>query len=848
MKSCLTFLSLILLTASVAFGQGLSTVTATITDPDGQTWNNGAYAINLVPAPNTTQPPSWIQTPGLVGTPFAPKYVGNLTSSGVLNITLPDNDFIFPLGTQWSFTLCSNTSASCQTIVTSVTGVAPDLSTALSAPLTAPRFISGCGAGTYARVDGTGCEVPVNLAAITDVFGCTSSSPRFLESNGTSNTSVLTIGWTPLACETRAFLARLATTPTTAQTTAYNNLISGLVYSGVWAKLDGFFLFAAPNSADALTNLIQAGTATVSGSPTFAANAGYTPTTSSDYIDSGFNPTTARSPNYTQNNASLFAWRSVSPSDDGGALAALPSGNNYTYVEVPYNGLQSDRLNSTGAAQATTDVNTGLYGGSRVSSSTVMDAYQDGILLSSVSTTATSAATNADFIGLNYLTSGGTATTGQEAALGFGGGLTYVDFMNLYNYLDKYITTVAGGATLGTPTYTQQISALGNFNYGPGIARLQDGRLIATFAVGNGSFEDGVLEYALSSNNGKTWGSAVTIATPASGYNFTDTSVTVLSSGSIVVIADYDTSSPSVLPVVYIGTVSAGSINWGSQIGITSVLTSPSTTSYALPLHMGSLMLGLYSRTAKDKITVEFSSNGGSSWGTETTVVDVAVTGNSDRWGESNYQQLPNGTIVGILRNDNSVTPSRAGWWVVTSRNNGATWSSPTQIFGPSSTPLPMSANDQSRPAMAVDPLGNLFVIGRFDNRPNGGADDVTAWTYSTNGGVTWSNPVPYFNVKTFQYGPHLYAQGFWDAVTSTFMYAIGQNSARSLGNCRAASRWRDFVGCKATSIETFQQFSPLTATGLAQIVPVNQGGHDTHNHDIPTRSNLFCNSPVLQS
>jgi len=812
MKSCLTFLSLILLTASIAFGQGLSTVTATITDPDGQTWNNGTYAINLMPAANTTQPPSWIQAPGQVGTPFAVKYVGNLTSSGVLNITLPDNNFIFPLGTQWSFTLCSNTSASCQTIVTSVTGLAPNLPTALSAPLTAPRFISGCDAGTYAKADGTGCGVPVNLAAITNVFGCTSLSPEFLESNGTCNTSVLPIGRTPLASETRAFLARLATTPTTAQTTAYNNLISGLVYSEVWAKLDGLFLFAAPNSADALTNLIQAGTATVSGSPSFAANAGYTPTTSRDYIDSGFNPTTATSPNYTQNNASLFAWRSVSPYGDGGVLAALPSDSNYTYVEAPYNGLQSERINSPGSSQAITDVNTELYGGSRVSSSTVMNAYQNGILLDSLSTTATSEVTNADFIGLNYLTSGGRATTGQEAALGFGGGLTYVDSMNLYNYLRNYMTTIAGGSTLGTPTYTQQISALGNFNYGPGIARLQDGRLISTFAVGNGSFGAGVLEYALSSNNGKTWDSAVTIASPAAGYNFTDTSVAVLESGSIIVTADYDTSAPSVLPVVYIGIVSGGSITWGSQIGISSALTSPSTTSYALTLSDGSLMLGLYSRTAKDRITVEFSSNGGSSWGTETTVVDVAVTGNSDLWSESNYQQLPNGTIVGILRNDNSTAPARGGWWVVTSGTNGATWSSPTQIFGPSSTPLPISVNDQSRPAMAVDPQGNLFVIGRFDNRPNGGANSVTAWTYSMNGGVSWSNPVAYFNVKTYQYGPNLYAQGFWDAVTSTFMYAIGQKSAR--GDCRAR-RWRDFDICNATGVETFQQFSPLTATRL---------------------------------
>ena len=50
----------------------------------------------------------------------------------------------------------------------------------------------------------------------------------------------------------------------------------------------------------------------------------------------------------------------------------------------------------------------------------------------------------------------------------------------------------------------------------------------------------------------------MTIARPAAGYNFTDTSVTVLGSGSIIVTADYGTSAPPVLPVVYIGTVSGG--------------------------------------------------------------------------------------------------------------------------------------------------------------------------------------------------------------------------------------------------------------------------------------------------
>ena len=133
-------LVVLLFLVSAAFSQ-TSNVTATITDPDGQTWNNGNVQITLIPAPGQVGPPVWAG-----GTNFPQKFSATMDGTGTFTVSIPDNGFITPPGSKWQFTLCSNTSAPCQNVTTSVTGGAPNLSSVLSTALAAPRF----GAGQYA--------------------------------------------------------------------------------------------------------------------------------------------------------------------------------------------------------------------------------------------------------------------------------------------------------------------------------------------------------------------------------------------------------------------------------------------------------------------------------------------------------------------------------------------------------------------------------------------------------------------------------------------------------------------------------------------------------------------------
>lgn len=106
-----------------------------------------------------------------------------------------------------------------------------------------------------------------------------------------------------------ALFARFTTPPTDARKTLINNLIVSLKAAGVWAKLDALYVTAAADSQAARRNWIaDQYNLTAVNAPTFVADRGYTGNGSSSYLDTGFNPTTASSPKFTQNSANMGLW------------------------------------------------------------------------------------------------------------------------------------------------------------------------------------------------------------------------------------------------------------------------------------------------------------------------------------------------------------------------------------------------------------------------------------------------------------------------------------------------------------------------------------------------------------
>jgi hypothetical protein len=137
--------SLILAILALPAAAGTSAVTATVTDSDSQTWNNGTFQVTFVPVQGTPA-----SSYNVNGASFTQSFSGSMNGSGVLTVTLTDLATISPSGGQWRFNLCPNASGVCGSVITNaVTGATPNLSSQLSSGLSGPRFSAGPSAYGY---------------------------------------------------------------------------------------------------------------------------------------------------------------------------------------------------------------------------------------------------------------------------------------------------------------------------------------------------------------------------------------------------------------------------------------------------------------------------------------------------------------------------------------------------------------------------------------------------------------------------------------------------------------------------------------------------------------------------
>lgn len=213
-------------------------------------------------------------------------------------------------------------------------------------------------------------------------------------------------------------------------------LIDGLVADGVWAKLDALYVLAQQNATDALLNLIGTSyTAANVGGSTFTAYKGFIAVGAS-YLNTTFDPTTAPSPHYTQNSASLGAWSyAVTPSSNtlmtdyfGGQSSLFDNYSGTTFYA---------RINDATGTGVTTTITKGLFAGDRTNASNVYP-YQNGISIGPVSSTSTPLATSGN--GVKVI---GTGNTSEIISAAFiGASLGAAGQLALYNRLRTYMTVI----------------------------------------------------------------------------------------------------------------------------------------------------------------------------------------------------------------------------------------------------------------------------------------------------------------------------------------------------------------------------------------------------------------------
>lgn len=134
-----------------------TTVSATITDFDNVAWSNAQWKVQFVPNPNQPNPCLYnVNGVGLCTSTYSNYTSQNNTTdgSGALSVTLIDNTQISPSGSQWIFTIQSNTSApATQYLPLTISGSTMNLTTYLSVNSIVPRIKLGNLAGLYAYSD-----------------------------------------------------------------------------------------------------------------------------------------------------------------------------------------------------------------------------------------------------------------------------------------------------------------------------------------------------------------------------------------------------------------------------------------------------------------------------------------------------------------------------------------------------------------------------------------------------------------------------------------------------------------------------------------------------------------------
>jgi hypothetical protein len=236
-----------------------------------------------------------------------------------------------------------------------------------------------------------------------------------------------------------AFLARTSGLDGT-HTTAYTNLINGLVSDGVWGKLDVLHIYATQDSTTALLNLVSTNyNGVANGSPTFTVDRGFTGGVSGGgtvYINTTFNPSSASSPQYTLNSGHLSGWvlndiqetRNFIGATAAGIFAKFTDNNAYFTINAATN------INVAVASAI------GHYIANR-SASNAVQGYKNGSSIISGSVASTGVP-NLQYFVLSDNNGAPLGASNQVAMASIGASLSATDVTNFYNRLRTYMTAV----------------------------------------------------------------------------------------------------------------------------------------------------------------------------------------------------------------------------------------------------------------------------------------------------------------------------------------------------------------------------------------------------------------------
>jgi hypothetical protein len=252
-------------------------------------------------------------------------------------------------------------------------------------------------------------------------------------------------GYSFVNAEAAALVARFTTQPTNARKALIDTFVGALKTAGVWTKLDALYVMAAHDSQAARQNWIaDEYNLTPVASPTFTVDRGYQSDGSSSYLTTGFNPSTAPSPKFTQNSASFGFWSRTNI--QSGTLTDMGNSNNVILARN-LSDQALYRVNNGIAASTANSVTTsvGFFSALRANSSTERLRQNNAQINSTV--VASSSTTNSPFTvcGRNSNTSGGYTVGygGRQLPMSFfGANLTDGESDSFYTSSNTLLTAI----------------------------------------------------------------------------------------------------------------------------------------------------------------------------------------------------------------------------------------------------------------------------------------------------------------------------------------------------------------------------------------------------------------------
>src|ERR1017187_9740789 len=129
-KNISIFFAFLTLSLPICFAQS-TTVSAIVTDPSGQTWNNGTISYVFQPAPGIQGPYYWngAQLPAQYLTP----QVVQLNSSAYGTWSIPNSTSIAPAGSYWQYQVTPDATSPSITVNQATTGSTQDISAVITA-------------------------------------------------------------------------------------------------------------------------------------------------------------------------------------------------------------------------------------------------------------------------------------------------------------------------------------------------------------------------------------------------------------------------------------------------------------------------------------------------------------------------------------------------------------------------------------------------------------------------------------------------------------------------------------------------------------------------------------------